>query len=90
MKTAKLPNTATVFMSGNSKAIRLPKSLGITAKKLSIIKKGKDIILREITEKPQSLYDALMALPKAGDDFFPDGRIEDGPPQERDFSGCFE
>jgi virulence-associated protein VagC len=89
-KKNRVIKTANVFMSGNSKAIRLPKSLGITASQLKISREGKKIILEEISEKPQNLYDALMALPTWSDDFFPNGRGEDGPPQERDFTGLFE
>ena len=39
--------TATVFMSGNSQAVRLPKAFRFDTKKVEIERRGDEIILRE-------------------------------------------
>ena len=36
-----------VFNSGNSQAVRIPKEFRLKAKVVSILKKGKDLIIRE-------------------------------------------
>ena len=39
--------TARVFKSGNSQAVRLPKSFRVNSKELEISRRGEEIILRE-------------------------------------------
>lgn len=39
--------TAAVFMSGNSQAVRLPKQFQLRSKRVSITRRGDEIILRE-------------------------------------------
>jgi antitoxin VapB len=77
--------TAKVFMSGHSQAVRLPKDYRFNANEVEIIKTENEIILREIPKKSQNLSVALRALPACSEDYFQQGR-EDFPPQERDFS----
>jgi len=73
--------TAKVFISGNSQAVRLPKNCRFSGKEVEIIKRGEEIILREI---PQNLVKAFELLTQLSDDFFQDD-IADENPQERDF-----
>jgi len=73
--------TAKVFTSGNSQAVRLPKNCRFSGEEVEIIKRGDEIVLREI---PQNLAKAFELLTQLSDDFFEDGR-EDDKPQERDF-----
>jgi len=51
--------TTTVFTSGNSQAVRLPKAFRLRAKTVEIYRRGDEIILRE---KPQSLGKRLADL----------------------------
>ncbi|GHU18795.1 hypothetical protein FACS189475_04870 [Betaproteobacteria bacterium] len=39
--------TARVFTSGNSQAVRLPKEFRVDCAKLTIFRRGKEIVLRE-------------------------------------------
>lgn len=69
-----------VFKSGNSQAIRLPKEFHLTSKQVAIEKKGKVLIIFEVSENLGTAYHLLSSLP---DDFYGEGRI-DSPPQERE------
>jgi len=80
--------TATVFMSGNSQAVRLPKAFRFDSKKVQIERRGDEIILRE---KRQTVGDILNRLASQGtqtsqDWALVDALIEDPKPQERDWS----
>lgn len=80
--------TATVFMSGNSQAVRLPKAFRFDTKKVEIERRGDEIILRE---KRQTVGDILKRLASQGlqpspDWALVDALIEDTKPQERDWS----
>ena len=70
----------TVFQSGNSQAVRLPKEFRLSADRVEIFRQGNDIVLRERPADAGVVFDALTALP---DDFMADGR-NDTPPQTRD------
>ena len=72
--------TTKVFRSGNSQAVRLPKSFQFNSEEVEILKRGKEIVIREI---PRNLARAFELLTKLPDDFFPEKR-EDLPPQERE------
>ena len=52
--------TASVFTSGNSQAIRLPKEFRFDTKQVTIERRGDEIVLRA---KPQTLGDLLKSLP---------------------------
>jgi len=58
--------TTTVFTSGNSQAVRLPKEFRLHTKTVSIERRGDEIVLRELPQslgtKLQSLFAALPAL----------------------------
>ena len=83
----------TVFQSGNSQAVRLPKEFRFTAKTVEIFRRGDEVVLRE---KKLSFADALEAalghLPPMNDE---DARALDAamlqakerrPVEERDWS----
>ena len=50
----------TVFQSGNSQAVRLPKEFRFTAKKVEIFRRGDEVVLRE---KKRTFAEALATLP---------------------------
>ena len=51
--------TTTVFTSGNSQAVRLPKAFRLNARTVEIYRRGDEIVLRE---KPRSLGKTLADL----------------------------
>ena len=79
----------TVFQSGNSQAVRLPKEFRFQSKTVEIFRRGNEVVLRE---KPRTMGEVLDALPPLSDE---DAAaldemmaISDEPQaqQERDFS----
>lgn len=56
--------TAAVFTSGNSQAIRLPKSFRVNANRVTLRRVGKDIL---ISEKPATMREMLNQLPHLPD-----------------------
>ena len=52
--------TAAVFMSGNSQAVRLPKEFQLKSKRVSITRRGDEIVLRE---SPLLVRDVIGKLP---------------------------
>lgn len=51
---------AAIFMSGNSQAVRLPKSFRFQGKSVEIFRRGNEVVLRE---KRQTLAEVLHDLP---------------------------
>jgi antitoxin VapB len=86
--SASLKQTTTVFVSGNSQAVRLPKAFRFNSKTVEIERRGDEIILRA---KKQTVGDILRSLPplsaKACKEW---GQLEtlmaEQPPQERDWN----
>ncbi len=74
----------TVFKSGNSMAVRLPKGFQPKGKKLLISHTKEGAIILKEKPKPKTLGEALRSLPKFSDDFFKDG-ISDPPAKPEDF-----
>jgi len=72
---------AKVFKSGNSQAVRLPKEFQFQGAEVEILKRGKEVILREKPKNLRKVFELLTSMP---DDFF-NGQREDSLPQERDF-----
>ena len=70
-----------VFKSGNSQAVRLPKSVRVNATELEIMVRGDALILRP--GKAMNLTGAFDALASIGADFLPQGR-EQGSSEERE------
>jgi antitoxin VapB len=67
-----------VFWSGNSQAIRLPKDFRIQGDSVDISKKGNQIIIKE---KPNPSWAEIFAMPCPE---FELRRPDNAPPQERD------
>lgn len=71
-----------VFKSGNSLAIRIPKTFHLdNQQKVELFLRKNEVIIRIV---PKNLAAALALLLPFPDDFLSDG-IEDLPPQNRDF-----
>jgi antitoxin VapB len=71
MDVAYEPRTTTVFTSGNSQAVRLPKEFRFDSKQVFIERRGAEIVLRP---KPLTMREFLDELP----------HIPDAPLQEPD------
>ena len=72
--------TARVFKSGNSQAVRLPKEFRFASDEVEIFRRGDEVVLRERSRGLGRAFELLASLPE---DFFADGRRDD-PPQSRD------
>lgn len=79
--------TTTVFTSGNSQAVRLPKEFRLNSKTVEISRRGDEIVLRE---KPLLVRDVLRGLKplteaqaREIEQIF--ANLEDPPAQERDW-----
>jgi antitoxin VapB len=55
-----MADTTTVFQSGNSQAVRLPKEFRFKSKTVEIFRRGDEVVLRE---KPRTLGELLASLP---------------------------
>ena len=60
-----MADTTTVFQSGNSQAVRLPKEFRFKSKTVEIFRRGDEVVLRE---KPRTLGDVLASLPPITDE----------------------
>ena len=83
--------TTTVFTSGNSQAVRLPKESRFDTKQVTIERRGDEIVLRakkptvadllrgmpELSEQDRAEWDKAMAL------------VGKSPPQEREWDAMF-
>lgn len=83
--------TTTVFISGNSQAVRLPKEFRFDTKQVTIERRGDEVVLR--AKKP-TVADLLQGLPElstqdraAWDEAM--ALIDKTPPQERDWDALF-
>lgn len=72
--------TTSVFKSGNSQAVRLPKDFQFDVREVEIMRRGDEVVLRRI---PADLGQAFALLASLPDDFMADGR-NDTPPQQRE------
>ncbi|MGD9159760.1 MAG: type II toxin-antitoxin system VapB family antitoxin [Desulfobacteraceae bacterium] len=73
-------DTAKIFKSGNSQAVRLPKDFQFDVSEVQILKRGDEVVLKK---KPQNLSRAYELLTELSDDFMKNGR-EQLPVQERE------
>ncbi len=60
-----LTASASVFMSGNSQAIRLPKDFRVNTSRVTLRRVGKDIVISEKTTTMQQFLEQLPHLPDA-------------------------
>jgi antitoxin VapB len=80
--------TAAVFMSGNSQAVRLPKEFQLNCKRVTIERRGDEIVLRE---KKATVGDLLKNLPPLSPEARQDwesieAQWNDPAPQSRDWN----
>jgi antitoxin VapB len=82
--------TTTVFTSGNSQAVRLPKEFRVNTKTLEISRRGDEIVLRE---RPLTVGEVLADLPALSkeeaaefDVIIKSAKAGLPPVEERDFS----
>ena len=82
--------TTTVFRSGNSQAVRLPKEFRLHSKTVEISRRGDEIVLRERRRTLAELLAGLPALTEEEsalwDDSMKSLRAERLPVEERDFA----
>jgi len=72
--------TAKIFKSGNSQAVRLPKAYQFDVTEVQIFRRGDEIVLKR---KPQNLARAFELLTGMSDDFMAEGRCQQ-PVQDRE------
>lgn len=56
-------DTARVFRSGNSQAVRLPKQFRLKSKEVEIFRRGDEIVLREKDQNLERAFELLAGLP---------------------------
>ncbi len=64
-------NTAKIFKSGNSQAVRLPKEFQFDASEVQIFRRGDEVVLKQ---QPQNLVRVYELLTELSDDFMEKGR----------------
>lgn len=64
-------NTAKIFKSGNSQAVRLPKEFQFDVPEVEIFRRGEEVVLRKKPQNAAVVFDLLTSL---SDDFMEDGR----------------
>ena len=72
-------DTARVFRSGNTQAVRLPKQFRLKSKEVEVFRRGDEIVLREKNGTMVRAFDLLAGLPE---DLVISGR-EKNHPQKR-------
>jgi antitoxin VapB len=73
-------NTARIFKSGNSQAVRLPKQFRFHVNEVEILRRGREIVLREPKRNLSRAFAALAGMPK---DFMSGGRQEKAPQKRK-------
>lgn len=73
-------DTAKIFKSGNSQAVRLPKEFQFDVSEVQIFRRGDEVILKK---RPRDLARVFELLTELSDDFMENGR-EQLPVQERE------
>jgi antitoxin VapB len=56
-------NTARIFISGNSQAVRLPKAFRFDDDQVAIFRRGDEVVLKPIPKTGACVFDALTQLP---------------------------
>ena len=59
-------NTAKIFKSGNSQAVRLPKEFQFDASEVQIFRRGDEVVLKQ---RPRNLVRVYELLTELSDDF---------------------
>ncbi len=68
--------TTKIFKFGNSQAVRLPEGFQLDTDEVEILKRGNEIIIREIPKNLKKAFELLVNLP---DDFMSEGRNDTSP-----------
>ena len=71
-----------VFRSGNSQAVRIPRSFRLRSSEVEIFRRGHEIVLRE---RPENLGEAFRLLTDLSPDFFKGGRRQPKLDKRREF-----
>ena len=71
--------TTKVFVSGNSRAVRIPRDIELPVGEVEIYARGEEVVIRRRRETLADIPELLARLPE---DFLPDG-CGDTPPQRR-------
>lgn len=71
--------TAKIFMTGRSQAVRLPKEFRFEESEVEIFKRGEEVVLRKKAQTALKIFDLLAALPN---DIL--NERDDTPPQTRE------
>ena len=92
IQAASARQTTTVFTSGNSQAVRLPKAFRFDSKTVEIERRGDEIVLRA---KRQTVGDILRQLAQSdetarGEWARLETLVDDPRPQDRDWSALLE
>jgi antitoxin VapB len=64
-------DTARIFKSGNSQAVRLPKDFQFDVPEVEIFRRGDEVVLRK---KPKNLAQVFELLTNLSEDFMENGR----------------
>ncbi len=75
-------NTAKLFQTGRSQAVRLPKDFRMPGQEVKIYKQGNKVILEPLNTSWEAL---LMSLDEFPDDFMQDGREQPEMQKREDF-----
>ena len=87
-----MADTTTVFQSGNSQAVRLPKEFRFKSKTVEIFRRGDEVVLRE---RPRTMGDLLRSLPPITAEEAEEIRLmfegvrDKRPPEERDWASLW-
>ncbi|HOP46443.1 MAG TPA: type II toxin-antitoxin system VapB family antitoxin [Desulfobacteraceae bacterium] len=73
-------NTAKIFKSGNSQAVRLPKEFQFDVPEVEIFRRGDEVVLKKKTKNMARVFELLTGI---SDDFMENGR-QQPPVQERE------
>ncbi len=71
-------NTAKIFKSGNSQAVRLPKEFQFDVSEVQIYRRGDEVVLKK---RPRNLSRVFELLTELSDDFMENGRKQ--PPTQK-------
>lgn len=71
--------TTRVFLSGNSRAVRIPRSIGLPVGEVEIYERGDEVVIRR---RRDTLADVPALLASFPADFL-SGGVPDAPPQRR-------
>jgi len=84
--------TAAVFMSGNSQAVRLPKAFQLKSKRVTIERRGDEIVLREKFPTVRDILENLPPLSPQASQLWTqvETQLQDAPPQERNWNDLLQ